>query len=389
MPTGLLVLTLAAFAIGTSEFIIAGILPNLAADFDVGIPTAGLLVTVYATAVAIGGPFLAILTASLPRKPLIVFLLAVFSVGQALCALAPTYSWLMAGRVFSACSHGLFFGAGSVAAMDLVSPQRRGMAMALFLGGITIANLIGVPAGTAIGNAFGWRWTFWTVAACGLLATFSTARFLPRGRSHSEQGTSLKDEFRALCHQQVCLSYVVIFFVMVGSLAFATYQVPLMIAVTGIPQEQTPIYLIVSGVGAIIGIYIGGRFADWKLMPSLMTILIVQAAAAAFLLIAMRQPASMAVAMFISSGANWALNAPVQSRILSAARRAPHLASTLISTAYNMGIAGGAWVGALWIGDGPGYQSLPVVSVIASFMAAGVAALSWALDPRTVASQSR
>ena len=320
MPIGLLVLTLAAFAIGTTEFIIAGILPNLAADFRVSIPTAGLLVTVYATAVAIGGPILAIATAKAPRKPLIVFLLALFSVGQALCALAPSYAWLMAGRVFSACSHGLFFGAGSVAAMDLAPPQRRGMAMALFLGGITVASLMGVPAGTAIGNAFGWRWTFWAVGACGLVATLMAAWFLPAGRAHHENGASLADEFRALGHQQVYLSYLVIVFVMVGSLVFATYQVPLMVAVTGIPQEQTPIYLSISGVGAMIGIYAGGRFADWKLMPSLVTILLAQAAAALLLYIAARQPASMAVAMFISSGANWALNAPVQSRILSAAR---------------------------------------------------------------------
>jgi DHA1 family inner membrane transport protein len=380
MPIGLLVLTFAAFAIGTSEFIIAGILPNLAADFDVSIPTAGLLVTVYATAVAVGGPLLAVVTARLPRKPLIVCLLAVFSVGQALCALAPSYSWLMAGRVFSACSHGLFFGAGSVAAIELVSIQRRGMAMALFLGGITIANLMGVPAGTAIGNAFGWRWTFWAVAACGLVATFATAWLLPGGRNPAAQATSLKDEFRAIRHQQVYLSYLVIFLVMVGSLAFATYQVPLMIAVTGVSQERTPLYLAISGVGAIIGIYAGGRFADWKLMPSLVTILLAQSAAAAFLLIATRQPISMAVAMFIFSGAGWALNAPVQSRILSAARRAPHLAATLISTAYNIGIAGGAWVGAVWIGHGHGYQSLPAVAVIASFVAAGVAAVSWTLD---------
>ena len=274
MPIGLLVLTFAAFAIGTSEFIIAGILPNLAADFKVSIPTAGLLVSVYATAVAVGGPILALVTAQLPRKPLIVFLLGVFSIGQALCALAPSYSWLMAGRVFSACSHGLFFGAGSVAAIGLVTSQRRGMAMALFLGGITIANLMGVPAGTAIGNAFGWRWTFWTVAACGLVATFATAWLLPGDRGQSEQATSLKDEFRAIRHQQVYLSYLVIFLVMVGSLAFATYQVPLMIAVTGISQEHTPLYLVISGVGAIIGIYAGGRFADWKLMPSLVTVLL-------------------------------------------------------------------------------------------------------------------
>src|SRR5579862_4220218 len=138
MPIGLLALSLAAFAIGTGEFIVAGILPNLATDFGVSIPTTGWLVTVYASAVAIGGPILALLTAALPKKPLIVFVLVLFSTGQGLCAIAPSFYWLMAGRVFAACGHGLFFGAGSVAAIGLVPVQKRGMAMALFLGGITV-----------------------------------------------------------------------------------------------------------------------------------------------------------------------------------------------------------------------------------------------------------
>ena len=380
MPIGLFVLSLAAFAIGTAEFIVAGILPNLATEFGVSIPSAGLLVTAYATAVAVGGPLLAMLTSRLPRKPLIVFLLALFSFGQALCAMAPSYSWLMAGRVFAACSHGLFFGAGSVAALELVPPHKRGMAMALFLGGITIANLMGIPAGTAIGNAFGWRWTFWAVGACGLIATILAALMLPPSRAHLEHRTSVYDELHAVKQQQVYLSYLVIVLAMVGSLAFATYQVPVMIRVTGILQDHTPYYLVISGVGAIIGIYAGGRAADWRLMPSLTTVLMLQAAAATILLVAIHQPISMAVAMFISGVSTWALNAPVQSRILHAARAAPHLASTLISTAYNIGIAGGAWVVGLWIDHGPGYHTLPAIGVITSFVAAGVAAVSWALD---------
>jgi MFS transporter, DHA1 family, inner membrane transport protein len=301
MPIGLLALSLAAFAIGTSEFVIAGILPDLSADFGVSISTTGLLVSVYAAAVAIGGPILAMFTAGLPRKPLIVLLLAVFCAGQAFCAMAPSYSWLMAGRVFSACSHGLFFGTGSVAAINLVPPQKRGMAMALFLGGITVANLLGLPAGTAIGNAFGWRWTFCAVGACGLAATGLIARLLPSGPVHREHATSLRAAFRALNHHQVYLSYLLIILAMVGTLAFATYQVPAMIEVTGIPQYQTPLYLVISGVGAILGIYAGGRAADWRLMPSMVTILLAQAGAAALLLLAMPQATTMAIAMFVSS----------------------------------------------------------------------------------------
>jgi DHA1 family inner membrane transport protein len=387
MPIGLLALSLAAFSVGTGEFIIAGILPDLSADFGVGIPTAGLLVTVYAIAVAIGGPILAMVTSSLPRKPLIVFLLAIFALGQAFCALAPSYSWLMAGRVFTACSHGLFFGTGSVAAMDLVAPQKRGMAMASFLGGITVANVFGIPGGTAIGNAFGWRWTFCAVGACGLAALGLVAQLLPQDPKRHEIRVSLGAEFRALNHHQVYLSYLVIVLTMVGALAFATYQVPAMIAVSGIPLDRTPLYLVISGIGAIIGIYAGGRAADWKLMPSMMTILLAQACASVLLTLAMPLALPMAIGMFISNATFWALNAPVQSRILGAARAAPHLASTLVSTAYNIGIGGGAWIGGLWINDGFGYQSLPVVAVVCSLLAAVVAAVSWMLDRREIGSR--
>jgi DHA1 family inner membrane transport protein len=382
MPIGLLALSLAAFAIGTGEFVIAGILPDLSADFGVSIPITGLLVSVYAAAVAIGGPILAMFTTGLPRKPLMVLLLAVFCAGQAFCAVAPSYSWLMAGRVFCACSHGLFFGTGSVAAMNLIPPQKRGMAMAMFLGGITVANVLGIPAGTAIGNTFGWRWTFCAVGACGLAATWLVARLLPSSPVHREHAPSLRAEFHALNHHQVYLSYLLIVLAMVGTLAFATYQVPAMIEVTSIPQYQTPLYLLISGVGAILGIYAGARAADWRLMPSMVAILLAQSGVATLLVLAMPRAATMAIAMFFSSVIAWALNAPVQSRILNAARAAPHLASTLISTAYNIGIAGGAWVGGLWIDKGLGYQSLPAIGVVCSFSAAAVAAVSWVFDRR-------
>ncbi len=382
MPIAIYALSLAAFAIGTAEFIIAGILPDLSADFAVSIPTAGLLVTAYAVAVAVGGPILAVLTARLPRKPMIVALLAVFVFGQILCALAPSYGWLMAARIFVACSHGLFYGIASVAAADLVPRQKRGTALALFLGGITIANVLGVPAGTAIGNAFGWRWAFWAVGGCALIATIGVAWLLPPGHNRHAQGVSVRAELRALAHQQVYLSYVVIFFIMVGALAFATYQVPLLIAVTGVPQDLTPAYLVISGIGTIIGIYCGGRLADWRLMPSLIAIILIQVLLAAAMLLAMHQPIAMAVSMFFSGALGFAFNSPVQSRILNAASAAPNLAATLVSTAFNIGIALGAYVGALWIDHGLGYQTLPVVAIVCSLIAAGIATFSWSLDRR-------
>jgi len=380
MPIALYTLSLAAFAIGTAEFIIAGILPDLSADFAVSIPAAGLLVTAYATAVAIGGPIFALLTAHLPRKPMIVFLLAFFTVGQALCAVAPSYPWLMAARIFVACGHGLFYGIASIAAADLVPAEKRGTALSMFLGGITVANVLGVPIGTAIGNALGWRWSFAAIGLFGLAATILVALLLPPGRTQHEAGTTVRKELAALNHQQVYLSYVVICLVMVGALTFATYQVPVLINVTGVAQQWTPLYLVIGGIGTIVGIYLGGRGADWKLMPSLLAILLGQACVAALMLLAMHQPIAMALTMFISGGLGFAFNSPVSSRILHAARVAPNLASTLVSTAFNIGIAAGAWVGALWIDHGLGYELLPVVGIACSLAAAATAALSWRLD---------
>jgi DHA1 family inner membrane transport protein len=382
MPVALFALSLAAFAIGTAEFIIAGLLPDLSSNFGVSIPTAGLLVTAYAIAVAIGGPILALLTARLPRKPMIVGLLAVFAVGQAFCALAPSYPWLMAGRIFVACSHGLFYGIASVAATDLVPKERRGTALALFLGGITVANVLGVPAGTAIGNAFGWRWAFWAIGGFGLVATLLVARLLPPGRPQHEQGSSVRAEVAELRHQQVYLSYLLTAIFMTGAIAFSTYQVPVMTRITGISLADTPYYLVVSGVGTIVGIYCGGRAADWRLMPSLVSVLVIQALAAAIMLVAMHNPVTMVVGIFLTGAMGFASNSPVQARILEAASRAPNLAATLISTAYNVGIALGAWVGALWIDHGLGYATLPAASVLCSLLAAVVAAISWSLERR-------
>jgi DHA1 family inner membrane transport protein len=382
MPIAIFALSLAAFAIGTTEFVIAGILPDLSADFSVSIPTAGLLVTAYAAAVAIGGPILAVLTAHLPRKPMIIALLAVFTIGQGLCALAPSYGWLMAARVLVACGHGLFYGIASVAVADLVPSAKRGGAIALFLGGITVANVLGVPGGTAIGNALGWRAAFWAVGGFGLVATLLVAWLLPPAHERHGQPSSIKAELSALRHHHVYLTYALITVASIGLFSLTTYLVPLMIRVTGIPQSTTPIYLVVAGVGTILGIYAGGRAADWRLMPALLVILLLQSAIAAIILAVSHSAPAMAVAVFVFGAFQFAFNSPVQSRILAASSHAPNLAATLISTAYNIGIAAGAWVGALWIDGGLGYASLPVVSVVCSLIAAGIGVLSWSLDRR-------
>ena len=387
MPPAIYALALAAFAIGSAEFIISGILPPLADDLAVSIPTAGLLVSAYAIGVAIGGPLLTLLTARVPPKTLIVTLLVVFALAQGLCALAPDYGLLLAARLISSGAHGVFFGAGNVVVTRLVPFERRGAAYSLFISGITIANLLGLPGGTAIGNALGWRMAFVAVGLLGAVAAVVIVVSLPATRDGEHPHGSFSAQLRALGHHQVLLSYLTITIVMIALLAFGTYQVPTLLAVTGIDPAIVPLYLLLGGVGSVIGIYAGGRATDWRPMPSLLAVLLLQALFAATMLWAVHDPVLMAVNIFLSGATGFAFSTPLQARVLHAARAAPNLAASLVSTAFNIGIAGGALLGAVLLTGGVSYAALPAVGIFCGLLAAGVSAFSWWLDGRTVAAE--
>lgn len=384
MPIAVYALALMAFAIGTTEFIVSGILPAISADLSVSIPTAGLLVSGYAAGVAVGGPILALLTARFPAKPMILLLGLVFALGQLLCALAPDYFMLMAARLVSACGHGVFFGIGSVAVSRLVPQHRRGSALSLFVGGITLANVLGLPAGTAIGNAFGWRASFLCIALMALLAVLAIAFALPGVKGEREPEAPLALQAGQLRHQQVWTSYLVIAMVMVGSISFAVFQVPLLLEITRIEPAYVPLFLLLGGAGSVAGIFIGGRLADWRPAESLIGILVAQVACSVALMVSAHHPVAMGISLFAFSLAGMAFSTPTQLRILNAARAAPNLASTLISTAYNVGIAGGAFLGALLLNAGVSYATLPLVGIICSTLAALVAAASWQAGRRTL-----
>jgi DHA1 family inner membrane transport protein len=383
MPIAVYALALAAFAIGTAEFIISGILPPLANDLGVDIPTAGLLVTAYAAGVAVGGPILTIFTARFPPRNVLIAVMIVFAVSQVLCAMAPDYGLLLLARLLSACGHGIFFGAGNVVVSRLVPLERRGAAFSLFIGGITVANLLGLPGGTAIGVAFGWRATFLAVAVLGLIATIVLFIKLPRSAEGEHPTGSARSQFAALRHQQVWLSYATITVVMIGTLAFGTYQVPMLIEITRVDPAIVPLYLLLGGLGSVLGIYAGGQAADWKPMPSLIVVLLLQAlfffTMAAF---SLYDKVFMAVNIFVSGVAGFAFSTPLQARVMQAARAAPNLAASLISTAFNIGIAGGAFLGAMLLKSGFHLGDLPIVGTVTALIAAAMAWLSWTLEKR-------
>lgn len=382
MPFAVYALALAAFAIGTAEFIVSGILPPVAFDLGVTIPTAGLLVSAYAVGVAIGGPLLTIITARYSQRSVLIGVMAVFSLAQVLCALAPDYGLLLLARLLSSCAHGVFFGAGSVVVAQLVPLERRGKAFSLFVGGITIANLLGLPAGTAIAVQFGWRASFLAVGALGLVALLVIVLRLPRTIKDESHHASLGQQLRALRHQEVWLSYATITLTMIGTMCYATYSVPLMIQVTGFDPQHIPLVLLLGGVGSVLGIWLGGELTDWKPMPSLIVVLVLQSVVFAVMIFTLREPVPMAVTVFASGVVGFAFSTPLQGRIVHAAREAPNLASALISTAFNVGIAGGAFLGAALLNAGVGYADLPALGILTALLAAGTASLSYWLERR-------
>ncbi len=378
----LLSLFAAAFAIGTSEFVIAGILPAVSTDLNISIPTAGLLVSLYALGVAVGGPVIATFVSRYPRKLLLLIYVGIFTVGYVACALAPNYTSLLVARVLIALIHGAYFGTAMVLSGTLVDESRRGFAVSLVLAGLTVSNIVGVPLGAAIGNTFGWRMTFWAVAALGVVSFALIATLIPMdGRQEGRQGSILQ-EIKVLGREPVYSSLIVIILQTIGQFALFTYISPLLTDVSGVPLNVVPWLLLLFGVGSTIGVLVGGRLADWKLMGSLVGILALQVLVYLLIVAFIGSPWVTAALVLMWGALAFAFGSPVQTRILSNTSDAPLLAASLIPSAFNVAIAAGAWIGGVLIDTGYGYTSLPWTGVIGSALAVAIAVLSWRRMPR-------
>jgi MFS transporter, DHA1 family, inner membrane transport protein len=377
MPLALAALFAAAFAIGTAEFVIAGILPAVSSDLRISIPTAGNLVTFYALGVAIGGPVLALWTGRYSRKILLLIYVAIFTVGHVLCALAPNYPLLLAARVGIALVHGAYFGTAMVLATSIVAENKRGFAVSLILAGLTVANIIGVPLGTAIGTLIHWRATFWAVAGLGAIAGILIFALLPFDRPTGPASGNLIRELKALTREPVYSSLAVIILQTIGQFALFTYISPLLTDIAHIDIGIVPWLLLVFGLGSTIGVLVGGRLADWKLMPSLVGIMVIMTVTYLLMSFLSFQPIIMAVLVLIWGSMAFAFGAPVQTRILNNTRDAPTLAANLIPSAFNVSIAGGAWLGGTLIDAGFSYAILPWIGVVSAGLAALVAIALW------------
>jgi DHA1 family inner membrane transport protein len=385
MSLPLVALFLAAFAFGTAEFVIAGVLPEVAAGLGVTVPVAGYLISGYAIGIAVGGPLLALATKKMRRKTLIILLGAVFVAGQAFSALAPNFELLMLARLLVSFVHGTYFGIAAIVAVSISPPHRKGFAVALVLAGLTVSNILGVPGGAAVGGYFGWRATFWAVGAVGLVATLAIALFLPAHAGDKTGSGSFLHEFKALGRQQVWTSLMIAALCMIGQYGLFTYIAPLLIEVTGMDSGTVPWILLLYGVGSTIGVFVGGRLADWNMMRSLTVILAAQVVLFIIVHLVSPYPFAMALLAAFWGGTNFAFGSPLQARILTWASDAPNLASALIPTAYNVGIAIGAILGAVLLEANFGYANLPLIGVVTSTLCVALAISSHLAEKRSTA----
>ena len=356
MPLGLIALAIGAFGIGLTEFVIMGLLPEVATDFGVTEATAGWLISGYALSVVVGALGLTAATTRLPRKPVLLGLVVLFIAGNALTAVAPDYSVAMVGRIIAALCHGAFFGIGAVVAADLVAPEKKARAIAIMFTGLTAANVFGVPFGTFLGQQFGWRSTFWVISAIGVIA-FAGIALLVTAPTPTGQQVSLRSELRAFRSGQVWLSLVVTALAFGGMFGAFTYIAYTLTGVTAFADTTVPWLLVLFGVGLVAGNAIGGRLADRSIDRTLLVfIAALVVVLVLFGLFAWSQPVTIAILMMM--GAFGFGTVPgLQSRIMQYAGGAPTLASGANIGAFNVGNALGAWAGGLGIAAGLGYTS--------------------------------
>lgn len=385
MPLALLALTISAFAIGTTEFVIVGLIPTIAADLGVSLPSAGLLVSLYALGVAVGAPVLTALTGKLPRKTLLLSLMALFTVGNLLAWLSPGYETLIAARVLTGLAHGVFFSIGSTIATGLVPKEKAASAIATMFSGLTVALVTGVPLGTFIGQHFGWRATFLAVAALGIVAIVGSLLFVPRKLAHS-QPASLLQQLAVLRQPRLLLVYAMTAVGYGGTFVAFTYLAPMLQQVTGFQASAVGGVMLAYGVSVAVGNIWGGKLADRRgPIPALKLIFSLLALVLLVLTFTASNPWLMVLTVLAWGAVAFGNVAGLQVYVVQQAERfAPRaidVASGLNIAAFNLGIALGAWGGG-WIVDGIGLRHTPWIGALVVLGALGLTVWSGRLDAR-------
>ncbi|MFJ9751003.1 MFS transporter [Streptomyces chartreusis] len=378
MPLALLALAVVAFGIGTTEFATMGLLPQIADGIGVSVPQAGNLVSAYALGVVVGAPVLTGIGARVPHKKLLLLLSGLFVIGNIASAFAPNFGLLFAARFLAGLPHGALFGVGAVVASRLVAPDRAARAVSMMFLGLTVANIVGVPAGTALGQQLGWRSAYVAVAVIGLIALAALAAFVPHQPRGQQAG--IRHEVRAMKNRQVAIGLATAVVGFGGFFAVYSYLVPMLTNLTGISDTSTTLVLALYGVGMTAGTLIAGPLTDRALRPTLYAGLALLAAGLVTFYFTVHSTAAALVTIAFIGAMGALITTPVQMLLMAKAKNAPTMAAASNHSAFNLANAGGAWLGGLAISAGWGWASPNLVGAALAVAGLGLAFMGGLMD---------
>ncbi|MER5948547.1 MFS transporter [Streptomyces sp. NPDC001904] len=378
MPLALLALAVVAFGIGTTEFATMGLLPQIADGVHVSVPHAGNLVSAYALGVVVGAPLLTGIGARIPHKRLLLLLTGLFVLGNAASALAPSFGSLFAARFVAGLPHGALFGVGAVVASRLVAPDRAARAVSKMFLGLTVANIVGVPAGTALGQQLGWRAAYWAVAVIGVVALAALAVFVPHQPRGEQSG--IRHELRAMGNKQVALGLATAVVGFGGFFAVYSYLVPMLTHLTGISDSSTTLVLALYGVGMTAGTLLAGPLTDRALRPTLYGGLALLAAALVTFYFTVHSTVAALVTITFIGAMGSLITTPVQMLLMAKAKNAPTMAAASNHSAFNLANAGGAWIGGLVISAGWGWAAPNLAGAVLAVAGLGLALVAGLTD---------
>ncbi|MCT2593444.1 MFS transporter [Streptomyces sp. N2-109] len=349
MPRAVYLLAMGIFAMVTSEFVVAGLMPQMAEGLDVTIPQIGYLITVFAVAMALGGPFLAVAVLKLPVKPALMVLFAIFLAGNVLAALAPTYAVMLAARIITGVASAAFFGVAISAAVQLVRPELRGRAIAAVLNGLMLGTLLGLPLSTMLGERLGWRAAFWVITVLTVIAALSTAAWVP-ALARAEGGGDFRTELGAFRNRRLWLALITSTLIIGATFSAFSYLNPILTEVTGFATGTIPLLLVAYGAATVLGNYVVGQLADkYTLSVQLWGLALNLVFLTGFALLAdLRVPAVLAMLGIGLVGVT--MNPAMATRVQRAANARP-LVNTVHSSFITMGVVVGSWLGGLGINE--------------------------------------
>lgn len=388
IPPALWALTISAFGIGTTEFVIVGLLPTVANDLAISIPSAGLLVSFYAIGVAIGAPILTALTNKFPRKQLLIYLMLLFVAGNIWAGLSPGFIPLVLARILTGFAHGVFFSVGATIAAALVPVDKRASAIAIMFAGLTVAMATGVPLGTFIGQHFGWRATFLGVAGLGAIGLIANLLLLP-GNIKNEAAAPLKEQFRILGNKKLIIAFLTTIFNYGGVFLVFTYLSPLLMELTGLSQNMVSVILLIYGIAIAVGNIIGGKLANKVPLKALIWMLAIQTVVLLIFTLTVHHAIPEIITLFVIGALSFATVPASQLYVVQTAEQSnpamTNVASAFNIASFNAGAALGAYVGGIVVSSSLGLGAAPWVGAIFIVLSIGLALLSLRADKATEA----